>query len=313
MFIRQFPDINWLKAKIEARFQDRVGWKNTPLPTDGWPTLILNAKTQATFRDDIKGPFSVFLNLQGSSRVKSGGKSVNVNEDFFFLTNRDQSYTLEIESDKPVETFNLHFGDHFAEQAIQSLAQSPSSLLESPFDPQGQTHLFYNRMYARDAVFNQYILALQDLETKTELVNLKRDELMYGLFLHLFQLTEADHHRFNQLPVVRKTTREEISKRLMLALDFMHSYFDRNLSLDELAGVSCLSKFHFLRLFKLAFGKTPYQYLKQVRMQRGIRLLKHTGLPVNRIAEELGFENANSFTRAVVQHSGISPSAIRAN
>ena len=315
MFIRQFPDLKWLKAKIDARFADRKGWKDASLPSDGWPTLILNAQATSEYRDDIRGPFSVFLNLKGNSFLKADGKEAAINEDFFFVTNRDQYYTLEIDSEQPTETFNLHFGDHFAEQAIQSIVQSPRNLLENPFDPDGPPIGFFNRTYPRDPHFNQLIQALRTTEssnqTSVEGAQLRREELMYGLFLHLVDLTHTDHQRFERLPLIRQTTREEITKRLLLAVDYIHSYFSRPLSLDELAAVSCLSKFHFLRLFKLAFSQTPYQYLKKVRIERAVRLLKGTQLPVHLIAEQVGFENSNSLSRAVVQQTGFSPSIIR--
>ena len=253
----------------------------------------------------------MFLNLSGSSRIQSGGNGVKLNEDFFFLTNRDQAYTLEIDAEKPVETFNLHFGDHFAEHALHSIAHSPAQLLDAPFDPEGQRAQFYNRSYPRDKAFNRLIRALQSTDSDEPNAELRREELMYDLFLHLFQLTREDQQRFEKLPVVRSTTRQEITKRLLLAVDYLHSFFDLNVSLDELARVSCLSKFHFLRLFKEAFGQTPYQYLKAIRIGRAKRLLTQTSLPVYQIAMEVGFENANSLSRAMVQATGQAPLLIR--
>jgi len=59
-----------------------------------------------------------------------------------------------------------------------------------------------------------------------------------------------------QLPSLKSSTRKEIMRRLMVATDYIYTFYDRKLSLEELAQACCLSKFHFLRLFKIAFGKT---------------------------------------------------------
>jgi len=120
------------------------------------------------------------------------------------------------------------------------------------------------------------------------------------------------HERKDQLSSLKLSTRDELMKRMLRATDFLHSTPDARPNLDELARISCLSKFHFLRLFKLAFRQTPHQYLNTIRIQRSMDLLAHTDLAVNSIGDSLGFERSSTFSRTFHRLVGVYPSQYRA-
>src|SRR6478609_4554942 len=105
MILHEFPNLQWLRNQAEDRFSNRKAWDGRSLSKAGWPTVILNTKTRHTVRDNIRGPLSIFANLSGQSMVSSGSKRMTVKEDFFCITNSSQHYTLEIDSQKPTETF----------------------------------------------------------------------------------------------------------------------------------------------------------------------------------------------------------------
>src|ERR1041385_8265482 len=120
MVLNEFPDLTWLKQQINSRFENRIGVNGRILKEQGWPTVLLNVKTNGISRDNIKGPFSLFGNLKGSSFVKVENRKIKVTDDHFFITNSGQNYSLEVDERTETETFNIHFGDQFADQLIQS-------------------------------------------------------------------------------------------------------------------------------------------------------------------------------------------------
>jgi AraC family transcriptional regulator len=109
------------------------------------------------------------------------------------------------------------------------------------------------------------------------------------------------------LPPVKHSTRLELYKRLSYSRDYLHSAAEGTVNLDVLAGTACLSKYHFLRLFKLTYGVSPYQYVQQLRLDKARRLLRHSSLPVQDIALLLGFESSQSFSRLFYQREGVYP------
>jgi AraC family transcriptional regulator len=88
----------------------------------------------------------------------------------------------------------------------------------------------------------------------------------------------------------------------------MYTHFGDSISLETLAEESQLSKFHFLRLFTHAFGKTPHQFITAIRMERAKTLLSTTKSEIKSVARDVGFINASSFSRLFHQHIGVYPS-----
>jgi len=75
--------------------------------------------------------------------------------------------------------------------------------------------------------------------------------------------------------------------------------------------VSTLSPFHFQRMFKLAFGQTPMQYLQDTRLTAARRLLAHTGDDITSICFAVGFESLGSFSWLFRKRFGVSPRTFR--
>jgi len=86
---------------------------------------------------------------------------------------------------------------------------------------------------------------------------------------------------------------------------------DRNyaapLDLDRIAAEACLSPYHFLRLFKQAFNRTPHRYLTERRIRRAKELLANGSLTVTEVCFEVGFESLGSFSSLFRKHAGRSP------
>lgn len=95
------------------------------------------------------------------------------------------------------------------------------------------------------------------------------------------------------------------------AIDYIHEQFAEELTLDQMAVVSGLSKFHFIRLFREHVGMTPSHYLNQVRIEKAEQLLKQSAFDVTMIAYEVGFGSLNTFERLFKKKHGMSASEYR--
>lgn len=97
-------------------------------------------------------------------------------------------------------------------------------------------------------------------------------------------------------------------QRIVHAKLFIDHHFDEPIDVDNISGEACFSKFHFIRLFKKIYGKTPHQYLTAVRLAKAVILLK-AGKPVMEVCNAVGFESASSFGKLFKRTIGMSPSA----
>ena len=96
-------------------------------------------------------------------------------------------------------------------------------------------------------------------------------------------------------------------RRLRLSMEFLTDNVHRDVSLIEVAHAVGLSPFHFARLFQQQTGSTPFGYHAEQRVRRAKQLLRNTALSVEAVAQEVGFTNASSFSRAFRLRADVSP------
>jgi len=106
----------------------------------------------------------------------------------------------------------------------------------------------------------------------------------------------------------------EYEKRINTVLDYIEANLDRNLTLEELAEVSCFSRFHFARIFSSLMGETLFQFIQRIRLEKAAaRLVSETREPILNVALDCGFASASSFSKSFKQKFGVSPSQWRSN
>jgi AraC-like DNA-binding protein len=88
--------------------------------------------------------------------------------------------------------------------------------------------------------------------------------------------------------------------------------FAEPLTVEEIARVAGLSRFHFIRAFRRTFGCTPGRYLRQRRLTRARQLLASSDLPVTDVCFAVGFESLGSFCTLFRRSEGETPIAYRA-
>jgi len=312
MIFQEFPDLTWLKSQIAQGFNNRLGWNNLPLDTEGFPSVIIHTKVRACYRPAIKGPFSFFLNLRGNSWCSVERQNTRVDEDNYFVSNRSQLYTLQVEeADCDTETFNIHFGEFFSESVLNSLLTPANKILDAGTTKQLSPVVFFNQLHRRDAAFNALIHSILTAHKETGFNKLRFEEQLTALLsYHLLQHQHIGEI-VNKLPPVRHATRVELYKRLSRAMDVLRGGFCGEVNLDQLAAEACLSKYHFLRLFRSAYGLSPYQYMQQLRIEKARVLLTRSGMPITDLSTLLGFDNSQSFSRLFYQKVGLYPTQYR--
>jgi AraC family transcriptional regulator len=91
----------------------------------------------------------------------------------------------------------------------------------------------------------------------------------------------------------------------------MAEHLDQDISLDELAALVSLSRFHFCTAFRLATGQTPHNWLTAIRIQQARRLLAEPDLPIIHVALAVGYQTPSAFAATFRNATGVTPSAFR--
>ena len=95
-------------------------------------------------------------------------------------------------------------------------------------------------------------------------------------------------------------------------IDYMHENFASDVTLDQLAAVAHLSKYHLVRTFKASTGLPPHAYLRHIRLTRAATMLRATDTRINAVAAACGYRNASRFAAAFRRRYGASPASYRA-
>jgi AraC family transcriptional regulator len=93
--------------------------------------------------------------------------------------------------------------------------------------------------------------------------------------------------------------------------DFIEEHLDEEISLQHLAELAQLSRYHFARAFKHSFGLPPHRYHMSRRMERAKSLLEERARSVTEVGLMLGFAETSSFTTSFRRAVGVTPSDYR--
>ncbi len=101
------------------------------------------------------------------------------------------------------------------------------------------------------------------------------------------------------------------ARHLLRAKDLADARYFEPLGVEELARAAGLSRAHFSREFRRAFGESPHAYLLTRRLERAAALLRDTDRSVTDICFSVGLQSIGSFTTSFTRTFGRSPSAYR--
>jgi len=108
-----------------------------------------------------------------------------------------------------------------------------------------------------------------------------------------------------------KVLHDDVFRRLCRARDLVHERSAEPLTGARLARTAGVSRYHFLRLFRDAFGETPHRYLTRVRLERARKLLAADAGSVTDVCLEVGFSSLGSFSTLFARRVGMPPSGYR--
>lgn len=100
--------------------------------------------------------------------------------------------------------------------------------------------------------------------------------------------------------------------RIAKTLNHIEKDLSRSSTLEELAEIACLSPSQFHRIFKRETGSTPFQFGEKIRMQFAFDKITTTEVLIFDLAEQLGYQDYETFSRAFKKHFELSPDDLKA-
>jgi AraC family transcriptional regulator len=279
----------------------------------GSDSLVVSARTHFASQPPHAERLSVKAAFGGRVEYLLNNARLAVDDDTYLLVNGGTECGCRIQSAVDVHSFTVHFADSAVAQVFGSLPQTPEDWLDhrAPQNTGGPIH-FAEHLRPHDKLVTPTLRFLAK-HVDRDAANDRAwwDEQLTFLLERLVRLHGEEQQHIVGLAQVRMRTKREIHRRIWAATDFLLSSYDRPLTLQQLADVACLAKYHFLRMFVAVHGLTPMEFLRCKRVAVASRLLQGTGLSLVEIARVVGVADRSTLLRLFVDYCGLTPDEYR--
>ncbi|MEA5505793.1 AraC family transcriptional regulator [Halotia wernerae UHCC 0503] len=187
----------------------------------------------------------------------------------------------------PAHFAMMHIRPTWLHMIAAEMAEKPANLL------------FFSTACLTDAKLNHLFLALQAV------VNQKTSKLEQDVALWDF-LSYLIRRYASNSPSVRSLKSPHAA--VMLACDYLHAHYASDISLDTLAAIAGLSRFHFCRIFRKEIGVSSSAYQTQLRIAQAKKLLVQ-GFSITKVAAATGFYDQSHFGWHFKRQIGVTPGA----
>ncbi|MNC09320.1 Arabinose operon regulatory protein [compost metagenome] len=99
---------------------------------------------------------------------------------------------------------------------------------------------------------------------------------------------------------------QELASEIRIICEYIEAHYAQSITLDQLSGLTGLSKYHLLRLFTRQKGISPYSYLETIRISQAKKLLEQGMFPLE-VALQTGFSDQSHFTNFFKKLIGLTP------
>jgi AraC-like DNA-binding protein len=286
---------------------------DAPCPFTRWPNMLLYSRDRQLEWPEHSAPLSMAMVLSGRGLFRFGRTTLPLDESFYMLIDEDDRFEFIIDAEQPVESLHVFLAPGFATHMFAALTRSSAALLDNDNVCDDAPVRFQQKLHCHDQLLTPLLAEIVEVVRGSDAASGWHNEIFYRIAAALIQAHGELGSRIARLPALRSTTRDEMMRRLHLAIDLIHSAYASPLTLEQMASTAFFSPYHFLRAFRAAYGRTPHQYLTALRIERACSLLQTTDLGIAEIGRRVGFAYPTTFTLLFRRHMGVAPSVYRSS
>ncbi len=280
---------------FSQRFYERWGRENA----------VISAMTRRATYPDYTQLLSIKMMSGAQEEYFIDGRRISVDDDTFLILNAGRRYGSSVDTLLPGRSFSIFFRPGMAQEVRDSLVRSTESLLQDPTtDGRGAVE-FGEHLREHEASVTPVLRYIQAVIDRGENSEEWLEEQLQFLLARMLKLEYRHRRKHELLPSSKPATRRELSRRIGLGVNFIHSNFQNSIALADIAAAANLSPFYFLRAFKAMYGMTPSMYLNRKRVSAATRLMRESTWNLTEIAEHVGFGCRTTLFRQL--RSGLEP------
>ena len=253
------------------------------IPREEFPYRIRPFANHTKFRLHWHEEIELLWFVQGSAQLTLGDETVLAQPgDLVFINSRES-----------------HRGEQFTPGSLYYMIQLSTDFFDSLVD--GAFVRFHHVLSdAPTRTLAERVIAAHESGSFGRELAIKRD--LYALLSHALT-----HHVRETVDLARCPAYFKNMAAVNRAMEWLHAHYTEPVRLEELARELYLSPSRLSHLFKQATGKSVIVYLNDLRLEKAKILLDEGSLPITRIAEAVGIDDVNYFSRLFRQRTGMTP------
>lgn len=278
----------WLRSKFEdiaintQKYKGRQG-----------EIKFSKAKSNSRFQGETKGLALKYV-VAGTENYQLKGSDIHLTKERFLLLKKDEKYTVSFENKKNLTEGICIDLDLDLDKKLVGLHENEILFKTvfncSHFSPLGNS--LQNLLLKPDRKTNG-VTVLKSISS--QLISFSDEVFQIQMGLNAF---------------AKKTeTKRVLVSKLMASKDFIHKNYTNKITLDHLSLESGISKFHFSKLFKNCFHRSPLELQEFLRMQKAKKMILGKEVRLTDIAFFLGYSDLAAFSNQFKKHFGATPSS----
>lgn len=273
-------------------------------------SLLTQLETAIPFRG-----FSIKYVGHGAEDYVLNGRKYKVLDHEFILANRHCDGRILLDTKEPVQGLCIDLNQDYLMQAIESFRESSTIQVSDNFLTYFDSEAYFeNKYHHSSGVLGQALFQLNRQLHRSPYQDWDFDTDFFRNLAFTVVANESERVReFSNIRTHNLSVKKDVFRRLCGARLFMDEHFREKLTIQALAEVSCMSEFHFHRMFRQAFGISPYQYLIAKRLDFAKHFMSVDGATVTETATFAGFTDVHAFCKTYKKRFGVSPGSTLRN
>lgn len=231
----------------------------------------------------------------------------------YLVTNRHSKGSVLVDSAHPVKGICINVSQEVLSEVFSNLTEPTAfeivtDLADSFYGPD----FLENKYRAENTLTGCF---LEQLNKKVYGQNFDASTIDVEFFYSLSEKVVSDYvtvqKHIKKIKGVKSETRKELLRRLIKGKQMLDETFLSNPPIGVISQECGISQYHFFRLFKNAYGKSPNQYLIHKRLQFAYLELAKRQRSVSDLALICGYSDIHSFSKSFKKYFGINPSHLK--
>jgi AraC family transcriptional regulator len=254
--------------------------------------------------------FAIKYVMNGMEKYTVNGQDFLVHGGEYLLCNPASEGKIYVDSKKDVEGICIDLSVEILSEAIASHCRPDSPMADAGLDKFFRSGNFLESKYSsRNTKLGNLLTQVHHcIGSNPEKDHEFTHEFYFNLAQHVVMDCIPLYNQLQSIPSIKLSTKKDLFGRLSKGKDFMDAHYTTDIYIEKIAHESCMSQFHFYRLFKNVYGLSPYQYIKEKRLNLAKENIEQGKASITEIAAQVGYADLFSFSKAYKQYFGKSPS-----